>query len=330
MNGTIPPEKNITIADTIETLLSENPKKPLNNVEMKTLYHLITRYRNTIDKEHIQVRSGTNMLHLLHVPVPRPGKDSSLVSSPIKKKRTQIINKVTALSSGANQNPDAFACQKASDLKHLSKKVKNEVAEKAGMHASAVNVLDCKTFTLALHLSDNKIFRQLKPFLRNLNVGMPTTKEMKEFEKALASEYKVIDVELEVPDKLVANKHSLQTVEVVMVNDLEEFVYDLTKRYDEAGLLQFEGALSNIIGVKVVGDFGGGSFKLMLQIANVEGCNSKHSTHIFCMTDQKDTHYNLKKLTEHFKLAFTSLDRTKFVLFFFYLAILISIAPFRS
>ena len=41
---------------------------------------------------------------------------------------------------------------------------------------------------------------------------------MKEFEKALsASDYKVINVELEVLDKLVADKHSLQTVKFVMV-----------------------------------------------------------------------------------------------------------------
>ena len=43
------------------------------------------------------------------------------------------------------------------------------------------------------------------------------------------------------------------------------------------------------IWLKVGGDHGGGSFKMSLQIANIESPNSKHNTFMICMANAKDS-----------------------------------------
>ncbi len=47
------------------------------------------------------------------------------------------------------------------------------------------------------------------------------------------------------------------------------------------------------IWVKVGGDKGGKSFKMSLQVANVDRPNSIHNTHVFCCYEAGDTATNL-------------------------------------
>ena len=81
------------------------------------------------------------------------------------------------------------------------------------------------------------------------------------------------------------------------VTDLAWFVTDTLDTFEAQDLLTWHNNAipEDQIWLKVGGDHGGGSFK-MLQIANIQSPNSKHNTFITCMANAKDSGHNVKEI----------------------------------
>ena len=77
----------------------------------------------------------------------------------------------------------------------------------------------------------------------------------------------------------------------VSSDNLPSFVTELLDQYEEEGLLTWQQNTipHDEIWVKVGGDHGGESFKLMLQIANTSMPNSKNNTFLLLTIDAKDS-----------------------------------------
>ena len=305
----------VTEETTLAEMLNIDQNQKLGKLENKLFHEMYIRKkneseRNGLQKGVVQVKTQGTPIHLVHAPVPKPGKDSSNVCSPTKRYRSSFIQNFTSVVAGSNQNPEALNHQVASGLKHMPQVTKENVAKMAGIEMQKkLDEIECSHLTVTLGLSERQYFRQLKPFLKEKGLSTPSLEKMKEFNKQLANDYKIIEVELEVKDDTVKDtKYIKKKCEAVVVSNFVDFVKDIVNRYEKAGLLHFEGELEHKVGIKIGGDFGQDTFKFMLQIANVEGCNSRGSTHIFCMTEEKDTYNNLKTLSGYFAEAIQDLQ----------------------
>ena len=64
------------------------------------------------------------------------------------------------------------------------------------------------------------------------------------------------------------------------------------------------------IWIKLGGDKGGGSFKLMLQVANVDNPNSRRNTSVICVFAASETAANLHIGIAHYKTQVEALSTT--------------------
>ena len=80
------------------------------------------------------------------------------------------------------------------------------------------------------------------------------------------------------------NGKELKSTPCVYVTDLASFVTDTLDTFQAQDLLTWHNNAipEDQIWLKVGGDHGGGSFKMSLQIANIQSPNSKHNTFMIC------------------------------------------------
>ena len=85
------------------------------------------------------------------------------------------------------------------------------------------------------------------------------------------------------------------------VTNLTSFVIDLITKYNEHDQLNWERGIPDYeIWVKLGGDHGGGSFKLAVQVCNLDNRNSKLNTIAFACCKAKDYYQNLKDICCHY------------------------------
>ena len=85
-------------------------------------------------------------------------------------------------------------------------------------------------------------------------------------------------------------------VPYVTIKSLELFVFHMLNEYDNHNQLTWEtnGIPEDEVWIKIGGDHGGDSFKLCLQILNINKPNSKENTHCIMCFPAKDTRQNLE------------------------------------
>ena len=87
----------------------------------------------------------------------------------------------------------------------------------------------------------------------------------------------------------------------VRVTNLTSFMIELITKYNEHGQLNWDcGIPDDEIWVKLGGDHGGGSFKLTVQVCNLDNTNSKLNTIAFACCKAKDYYQNLKDICSHY------------------------------
>nr|XP_054755232.1 uncharacterized protein LOC129261193 [Lytechinus pictus] len=97
---------------------------------------------------------------------------------------------------------------------------------------------------------------------------------------------------------------------VVTVSSLSALVKDLLEEYDRLGELTWhdDHIPEGEIWLKVGGDKGGGTFKLMVQLANVKRPNSLHNTRVIMLFPGSDSTYNLDVSLETIRCQIADLE----------------------
>jgi hypothetical protein len=108
------------------------------------------------------------------------------------------------------------------------------------------------------------------------------------------------------------------------IKDLKGFVSELLTQYEKEGLLNWhDGSIpKDQLWVKIGGDHGKGSFKLTMQVANLDKPNFKFNTVLIGMARVKDNYENVEKVMKIMKPGIESLKdlvwkEKKVHLFFF-------------
>ena len=97
---------------------------------------------------------------------------------------------------------------------------------------------------------------------------------------------------------------------VAYIDDIPQFVRHLLAQLEENDKLSRHNDVipEDEIWVKIGGDHGGDSFKLMLQIANVENSHSRKSTFLITIVNCKDTPQNIRRVLNRYKRQVTQLQ----------------------
>ena len=153
-------------------------------------------------------------------------------------------------------------------------------------------------------------YRTYKRFMRSIGIKHACERAERKVQKnAICGRIKIGMKQLSFDNKTTQEKE-MKSTPVAYVEDLTEFVPELLNKYEEVGLLHsHDGQIpEDEVWVKLGGDHGGGTFKIMLQIANIANPNSNLNTFIICMVDCKDTHANLKKVFQPYQRQISALQ----------------------
>ena len=100
---------------------------------------------------------------------------------------------------------------------------------------------------------------------------------------------------------------------VVSIKNLPEFVTNLLDEYEENSRLTWHGQKipNDEIWLKLGSDNGGGSFKLILQVASLPNPNSKHNTFLVAIVNTTDRPENLRRVLNPYKEQVDELQKKK-------------------
>ena len=153
-------------------------------------------------------------------------------------------------------------------------------------------------------------YRVMRRYLKQLGVVQAGEKQVRQVQKAVQcgqTKIEYINLEHDNPD---INTTDTRLTPVAYIANLSNFVSNLLDKYEETGLLTSHTKIpDDEVWVKIGGDHGGGSLKIMLQIANVRKPNSKHNTFLISLANSKDTHVNLDAIIKPYEKEIENLNK---------------------
>ena len=277
---------------------------PLTSQEEEYLTHLVRlKMQASEDRRTLRCKTRGQPLILKRMVMPR--KPSALADSPLRKKRANQICKLRLDISGKTSG-DTIK-QHGTELKKSSKTTRQQIFHAAGLQKPTISRKQGSALRTGLGLSWNR-YRRQRRFLKAIGVDM----EGEKAERALQDEIMCGQIQTEKKLLLDETTPAMNApIASVGSDNLPSFVTKLLDQYEEEGLLTWQD--NNIprdeIWVKVGGDHGGGSFKLMLQIANTSAPNSKNNTFLLLIVNAKDSYTNMKHVLDPYRRQFQNLER---------------------
>ena len=285
------PGKQIRSPDKIQLPLTDYEEKVGTAMVKKKL-------ESSADKSTVSFKTRGRKLHLMKIV--KAEKSSSRVCSAVLRRRSKALAVVKDLL-GVKSDLDMIL-QTADELKTIKKPDRQDIFKKAGIR-SVISLSSKQGAALRTTLGISwSRYRTLRRCLRHLGILQAGEKKVRAAQKAALCgrvEIRVIDLEF---DNSNTQEKELKATPVAYIGNLREFVLDLLAKYKKSGELEWHGQIpDNEIWIKIGGDHGGGSLKIMLQVANLRKPNSKHNTFLICITNAKDSHTNLAKVLGHYK-----------------------------
>ncbi|CAH1277066.1 ST8SIA1 [Branchiostoma lanceolatum] len=144
--------------------------------------------------------------------------------------------------------------------------------------------------------------RGLKRWLKDQGVAMKSEKTTRRIANPLLQPHAVTGELLPLTTKDNEGCRTVKLLPSAAVQSMAVTVEDNIMRNAEAGNLTWHQGLipQDELWIKILGDHGGGTFKMAFQILNVGNPNSKTNTVVFSLFSAKDTRENLRTATSRF------------------------------
>ena len=108
--------------------LKRSRESPVNKEEDEVLTSIVRRKTNDNKDNILEVKTRGQSLRFMQVPTPRiPSADAK---SPLKKRRSRLVDKFRSMAAG---NGESSKIQQSTEIKSLSKETKMEICERAGI-----------------------------------------------------------------------------------------------------------------------------------------------------------------------------------------------------
>ena len=250
------------------------------------------------DKTTIKCKTGGQPIVLTKTVVPR--KSSGKAATPLRRKRARMLSKMRKHLSG--QTEQDVIKQQGTELKTTSGARKRLILREGGCGEVNISATQGTAIRSQLGLS-LYTYRQYKQILRKYGVKFASEKkETRQQVKARCGKVKVAMRSLNFFHEMQQKEELVQTP-VASIEDISDYVTKLLDEHERQGNLTWhDGAIpEDEIWLKIGADHGGGSFKIMLQIANLVNANSKLHTCILAMAECKDSPENMRRLFDPLK-----------------------------
>ena len=279
-------------SESVSDTLGKGKEEPLSNLEEKLATSLLRRKQNSSADKHI-VSYKTGGLPLTYM---RISKSRKSISKSMQPKRSRVLESARSAMAGTS-NQQLLAQHKA-ELKRINSELKSGLRESVFKEQTTVN----KKITLALKtlggLSVTQFRAQKRLLKQACNITLASEKSERTEEMEIQVETHVENHQLYFNCETAVNGKELKSTPCVYVTDLASFVTDTLDTFQAQDLLTWHNNAipEDQIWLKVGGDHGGGSFKMSLQIANIQSPNSKHNTFMICMANAKDSRHNVREI----------------------------------
>ena len=284
---------------SMEKSLSRSLSSPLTKNEERLHTHLTKRKLNfSKTKSIIKCKTGGQPIVLKKLVKAR--KSSLDVSSPLKRKRAREV--ATYRSAIAGNTEESQNSQQTSELKALTRNQRLNICSRAGIrNKSFMSKRISLALKTVLRLSWNQHRKQKQYLTKFAGIKYESEKKERAERKVMLGDHLQLKKMKVKENNDTAHNSSggfiEKTVSVVDVTDLSTFVMKRVNNYrDEDKLVWKEGMPQNEVWIKFGGDHGGNSFKLCLQVCNVEKPNAKENTVSICCMPAKDLYPNLESL----------------------------------
>ena len=176
--------------------------------------------------------------------------------------------------------------QQSAELRRLKRKSRIAVCAKAGVqHRTFLTKRVSLAMKANLHLTWNQLRKQ-KRFLRSVSVQFQSEKSEREVQKDILQDNlvgKMVPLKVKnekAPDSI--GGFVTRDCPLVQVSNLVKFVEQRLNEYDENNWLVYghNNIPTSEIWIKIGGDHGGSSFKISIQVLNLERPNSRENTNV--------------------------------------------------
>ena len=283
--------------DQIKEILDKPINTPLTNIEERVLTSTFKRKLYQTQNDIIQLRTGGQPLSVQRLI--RARKRSSIIHSPLKRKRARLLDRGRKYLSGE----DCTAAQMSSELKRIPIKKRITICARAGVKRGA-HISKHLALAIKSHvgLSWNQR-RRLQHMLREIGISQENETAQRQVKRSLLGNHidgKMINFEFRdesAPDNVMGVV--VKQAPYVFVRNIKEFLFDHLERSAANDQLDWHQdsstgclPLDKII-LKIGGDKGRGSMKMCMQLCNVKAANSPENTKVVCAFEANDTYANL-------------------------------------
>ncbi len=307
-----PPEPKEKIQNSTAKPPIHSPTKP---DEEKIFTKVLKKKLSTSPEGIVSASTSGQPIHLLALPKPR--KQSSTASSPLKKARTKVLKRVRMFLSGKGRL--SYRKQQAAEIKVLSKAQKRALSTESGL-------LPQKEMTARLGLMMKTYARlscrqslKIKQCLKKIGVKYATEAEERSEREKLLTGINIVCSNMNFEfkdDKAVRSVNGIviKSRPCARIENLEETVLNTLDQYEQSGKVTWrDGAIpQNEYWLKFGGDKGGdkvtNSTKLCFQFANLENPNSVENTRVFCNFYAPDTPTNLCQIMQRYERPLSALN----------------------
>ena len=228
---------------------------------------------------------------VMKISVPRT--DSETARTPTKRKRVRLMERIRGVVAGKNN--ESIDVQTTSELKKIPMKKRCKIVEEAGIQGKAVIQQDD---ALIMKESMGLSWRQLRKqrsIMKNSGIKIKSEKAIRNKAKEIPGNIvSVDDVDFIGEEGLTSEKP------FAYVNNIKELLEGLLDSYSSKGLIvSHQGKIpDDEVWVKFGGDHWKESFKLTVQVLNIEKPNVTTNTVVIGLAYVKDSYQNLELIME--------------------------------
>ena len=287
--------------------IKQDINTPFTNEEEKAASFLVRKMLfHSQNKDILKFKTRGQPLYFLRINKPR--KASDMAGSPLKQKRSKILQKVRAIVSGETQ--EATLTQEESDIRRTTSDRARNILRMAKKWRKRKKIPKAYAIAMKAKLGITRDkFRELTRMLKAQEIDIENETKQREYQKSIIPE----DVDVHCYKFLFKNeyKQSLHLrAPAVFIKDLKTYLFQILHQYKDQNLLTWhENCIpAGEIWIKIGGDHGQESLKATVQILNIKKPNSKFHTSVFAMAPVPDNVYNLHTLLDRFKIQLQNLQ----------------------
>nr|XP_047122975.1 uncharacterized protein LOC124806267 [Hydra vulgaris] len=223
---------------------------------------------------------------------PRAYKESSDVClRTIRRRQLQLKHN---MSKTCGESISSTIKQTATLLKSFNENEKEHILSKSNISKAKISAEEM--ISLKANMSSTYVnMKILSRWLKNKNVICASNAKQRNVAKNWSCDALIVkNAPFMVEKKDSKGSYEIKELPCAYIENLQGHITNVLDRLDSNNLLLYNKIKDNKIHIKIGGDYGGDSFKMFYQVANVEKPNAKTNTTIFNIFEAKDYTTNLK------------------------------------